>query len=83
MLRESRRPTAPGLDALVAPAPLLSAQLPPPPSFIVLEYLGGGTLRSCIEACEGQGLALATAMDYGQQLASALAYMHDDAVPGT
>lgn len=62
-------------------SPYYSSPCPPFLSFIVLEFLGGGTLRSRLDSCGG-GLGIKPAVKYGHQLASALAYMHDEAVPG-
>lgn len=50
-------------------------------SFIVLEYLAMGTLRKRLDNCGG-GLGIQPTVKHGQRLASALAYMHDDALPG-
>ncbi|CAM9561494.1 unnamed protein product [Choristocarpus tenellus] len=50
-------------------------------SFAALEFLVGGTLRERLDRCGG-GLGLKAGMKYGQQLASALEYLHDQALHG-
>lgn len=50
-------------------------------SFIVMEYLDGGTLRQRLDAAGG-GLGFWPAMKHALELASVLRYMHEEAIPG-
>lgn len=48
--------------------------------FIVMEYLDGGTLRQRLDANMG-GLGFWTGVRYALQMASAMKYLHDEAIP--
>lgn len=51
-------------------------------SFIVVEYLDRGTLRQRLDAARG-GLGFWPAVRHALELASAMKYLHYEAIPGT
>eukprot|EP00903_Cladosiphon_okamuranus_P008082 g7793.t2 len=58
-----------------------SGQTPKGKTFMVIEFLDGGTLRARMDAARG-GLGFWPGMWHATELASVMKYLHNDAIPG-
>ncbi|CAB1099599.1 unnamed protein product [Ectocarpus sp. CCAP 1310/34] len=58
-----------------------AGQTPKGRTFVVMEYLDRGTLRARMDAARG-GLGFWPGVRHAVELASVMAYLHDDAMPG-